>query len=200
MMPIPTKRRNQMLKPSIVLMCSALAAMAALPPLPQPATSFGAAIHNDALYVYGGNQGKAHEFHRDCIRGEFFRLRLNGASEWETLGSDTPLLGSAMAAHGGHLYRVGGMIARNPKGAPNDLHSTDLVARFDPAQNRWERLAPLPEKRSSHDVAVLDGVLYVGGGWKLGGGGGGRSEDSEGEWHQTLLTLDLTAPEKGWQS
>src|SRR5215216_5159479 len=99
MMPILNKRPNPMLKMLTVLMCSALAAMAALPPLPQPATSFGAAVHNDALYVYGGNQGKAHEFHRECIRGEFFRLRLSSGGEWEALGSDTPLLGSAMVAH-----------------------------------------------------------------------------------------------------
>ena len=47
-----------------------------LPPIPQPATSFGAAISDGWLYVYGGNTGKAHEFNKECVKGDFFRLRM----------------------------------------------------------------------------------------------------------------------------
>lgn len=152
------------------------------------------------LYVYGGNSGKAHEFHRECIKGDFYRLNLSNGTEWEKLPSDRPLLGAAMVSYQGAVYRIGGMEARNEKGAPNDLHSTKFVTRYVPASKTWEPLPDLPDERSSHDVAILDNTLYVGGGWKLAGGGGREAEDSHGEWHKTLLSLDLTNPSKGWTS
>jgi len=75
--------------------------------------------------------------------------------------------------------------------------------RYDPSKGVWEPLPPLPEPRSSHDAAILNETLYVGGGWML------RSKDGKGDasdasddarWHRTLLSLDLRAPEKGWKS
>ena len=33
-------------------------------PLPQGITSFGAAILDDVLYVYGGHKGRAHHYHK----------------------------------------------------------------------------------------------------------------------------------------
>lgn len=173
-------------------------AKAELPVLPQPATSFGAALSEGWLYIYGGNTGKAHEFHRECIKGDFFRLRLPDGDKWETLPTDQPLLGAPMAAHDGWVYRVGGMEARNEKGAKNDLHSTDVVRRYHPNTGKWETLPSLPETRSSHDIAIFGDKLYAGGGWKLTGGGDG--EDSRGDWHKTLLWLDLKAPDKGWHT
>jgi outer membrane protein assembly factor BamB len=173
---------------------------AALPQLPQAATSFGAAVADGWVYVYGGNSGKTHEFNRECIRGDFFRLNLNEGTGWEKLPADRPLLGAAMAAFQGSVYRVGGMEARNEKGAPNDLHSTTTFMRFDPRREKWEALPDLPDARSSHDVAVLGSTIYVAGGWKLTGGGGGDAEDTDGEWHSTLLSLDLAKPNQGWSS
>jgi outer membrane protein assembly factor BamB len=173
---------------------------ATLPELPQAATSFGAAVADGWVYVYGGNSGKAHEFHRECIKGDFFRLNLSNGKEWEKLPSDRPLLGAAMASYQGSIYRIGGMEARNEKGARNDIHSTKEVVRYVPASGQWESLPDLPDQRSSHDVAVLDNILYVAGGWKLTGGGSRDAEDSSGEWHKTMLSLDLANPTKGWTS
>ncbi len=166
---------------------------AALPPLPEPTTSFGATVADGWLYVYGGNAGKAHEFHQDCIKGAFSRIRLPDGEAWETLPADAPLLGSPMVTHDGWIYRVGGMEARNVKGEKNDLHSTTRVVRYRPGAERWEVLPSLPEPRSSHDAAVLEGTLYIGGGWRLDG-------DSRGEWSGTMWSLDLRQPEKGWQA
>lgn len=168
---------------------------AELPPMPQPATSFGAAIDGDALYIYGGNTGKAHEFHTECIKGDFFRLKMPDGTAWQKMPGGEPLLGAPMVAHGGFIYRVGGMEARNAKGQKDDLHSTAHAVRFNPKSNQWEKLPDLPEPRSSHDIAVLGDTLYVGGGWRLKSG---NAEGDNGEWHTTLLTLDLRAPERGW--
>ncbi len=168
-----------------------------LPPIPQPATSFGAAIADGWLYVYGGNSGKAHEFHRDSVRGEFFRLQIPSGAAWEKRPSGLALLSSSVVSYEGKVIRLGGMNARNEKGARNDLHSTDEVMRFDPATQKWEPLPKLPAPRSSHDSAILDHTLYVGGGWQLSGDDG---EGVHSKWHDTLLTLDLRAPEQGWTS
>ncbi len=168
-----------------------------LPPIPQPATSFGASIADGWLYVYGGNTGKAHEFHRDSVTGDFFRIQIPAGTAWEKLPGGLGLLSSSVVSYEGKIIRLGGMNARNEKGARNDLHSTDEVMRFDPATQTWEPLPKLPEPRSSHDAAIFGHTLYVGGGWKLSGDDG---EGVHSKWHETLLTLDLRAPEKGWQS
>lgn len=193
-------RLNTRFAASLLTLLSAAICPAALPPLPQAATSFGAATVDGWLYVYGGNSGKAHEFHRECIKGDFFRLNLANGTEWERLPSDRPLLGAAMASYQGAVYRIGGMEARNEKGSPNDLHSTKTAVRYIPSTGKWEALPDLPDERSSHDVAVFNDVLYVAGGWKLAGGGSRDAEDSHGEWHKTLLSLDLKDPSKGWTS
>lgn len=172
---------------------SSAEAPSTLPELPQPATSFGATVADGWLYIYGGNTGKAHEFHRDCVMGDFFRLKMPDGTAWEKLPGGLPLLSPSLVTYKGGIIRVGGMNARNAKGEPNDLHSTDEVMRYDPAAGKWSALPSLPEPRSSHDAAVMGDTLYVGGGWRLTG-------SKEGKWYETLLSLDLRAPEKGWQS
>jgi hypothetical protein len=186
------------------LLALPLLAHAGLPELPQPATSFGATLAGGWLYTYGGNTGKAHEFNRECVKGDFFRLKLPGAASrtatgtaWETLPGGTPLLSSSLVTHGGKVIRIGGMNARNEAGAKNDLHSTDEVMRFDPATQKWEALPPLPEPRSSHDAVVVGDTLYVGGGWKLAGDDG---DGAHATWLKTALTLDLRDPARGWKS
>ena len=174
-----------------------LSAADLLPPMPQPATSFGASIADGWLYLYGGNTGKAHEFHRDSVTGDFFRLQLPAGTTWEKLPGGLGLLSSSVVSYEGKIIRLGGMNARNEKGAKNDLHSTDEVMRFDPAAQKWEALPKLPEPRSSHDAIIFEHILYVGGGWTLAGREGNGTKS---EWHDTLLTLDLRAPERGWQS
>jgi len=168
-----------------------------LPPMPQPATSFGAAMADGWLYVYGGNTGNAHEFNRECVKGDFFRLQLPAGAAWEKLPGGVGLLSSALVSYRGKIIRLGGMNARNEKGAKNDLHSIADVLRYDPETQRWEALPPLPEPRSSHDAAIFGHTLYVGGGWILAGD---DNEDVHAKWHDTLLSLDLDAPEKGWHT
>jgi N-acetylneuraminic acid mutarotase len=73
------------------------------------------------------------------------------------------------------------------------LHSLADVARFDPQTSVWTPLPSLPEGRSSHGAVVLDGRLYVVGGWQLRGA-------EEPRWHTTSLVLDLRAKQPAWQS
>jgi outer membrane protein assembly factor BamB len=181
----------------LVLAAAGLTSRAELPPLPQPATSFGAAIAGDWLYVYGGNTGKAHEFNRECVKGDFFRLKIPAGTAWEKLPGGPALLSVSLVAYDGKIIRLGGMNARNEKGAKNDLHSTNEVRRYDPATGEWSDLPPLPEARSSHDAVIVGEMLYVGGGWRLAGDDG---EGVHATWSKQLLALDLRALDRGWRS
>ena len=168
---------------------------AALPPLAEPISSFGAAVADGRLYVYGGHTGRTHHYHTGTADAHFRRLDLDGGIAWEELPGGPGLQGVALVEHGGRLYRVGGMSARNAEGEPSDLVSTASVARYDPETGAWTDLPPLPVPRSTHDVAVIDGDLYVVGGWSMRGG-----DAINAAFLDDALRLDLDDPAAGWEA
>jgi outer membrane protein assembly factor BamB len=172
---------------------AARAAGPMLPPLPEAVSSLGAIVSNGYLYIYGGHKAKTHTYWTGAVSGRFARLKLTGGT-WEDLPGGPPAQGMNLAAHKGKVYRIGGMQPRNKQGEKADNHSLAECARFDPATGRWERLPPLPEGRSSHDVVVVGDTLVVVGGWAMRG----RGEKST--WHDTALLLDLNAPKPEWKS
>ncbi len=163
-----------------------------LPDLPQPVTSFGAAVLNGGLYLYGGHTGAAHSYSMEEQSQALTRLDLQ-SGEWSTVIEGPPLQGLALVAHGGHLYRIGGFTARNAEGEDHDLWSQDSVACFDPQRTSWIDLPPLPEPRSSHDAAVAGDCIYVVGGWAMKGEG-------NTQWHSTAWKLDLHQKDGAWQA
>lgn len=166
-----------------------------IPPLPDGLASFGAAVADGWLYVYGGHTGTAHDHSAANLSGHFRRIQLDDGEAWEELSMQIPVQGLALVAHEGRLYRVGGMNARNATPEDDeDLHSTSDFACFDPDTRQWTDLAPLPAPRSSHDAVVIGDKLYVVGGWTLNGSG------DEGEWLDRTLVYDLARPEDGWQA
>src|SRR5262249_18196247 len=111
----------------------------------------------------------------------------------EELPGGTGLQGRALVAHGGKVYRVGGMQPRNKPGQPSDTHSVTECSCYDPATRKWTPLPDLPTGRSSHDAAVVGDRLIVAGGWDMRGTGEGPV------WHTTAVVLDLKDPKK-WES
>lgn len=164
-----------------------------LPDLPQGSTSLGAAVAGNALYVYGGNYGDAHEYSKEDQSGDLWKLDLKNPKQWEKLPGGPKVQGLAMVEHRGKLYRMGGFTAMNEDGDEQDLHSQADFACFDPSTQTWESLPSLPEPRSSHDAAMLDGVLYVVGGWALQGA------TSDTKWHETAVAIDLNAKNPAWK-
>jgi len=167
--------------------------------LPAPLASFGGAVADGWLYVYGGHIGQPHDHSAANLSNHFRRIQIRSAntsaagsasaSAWEELPMQMPLQGVAMVSHGGKLYRIGGLNARNATtDAKEDMHSTDEFASFDPSTKVWTKLAPLPGARSSHDAVVIGDKLYVVGGWTLKGG-------SPGDWQRELLAYDFAKPQ-----
>lgn len=166
------------------------AALSAITPLPEPVASFGAAVADDWLYVYSGHIGKAHSHSKKNLSQKFQRLRLNSAGEWESLPAGPGLQSVALVSYGDGIYRVGGLSALNEPGETEQLVSVTDFSRYDPRTKTWTALQPLPEGRSSHDAVVVDGKLYVLGGWNL---------DKEETWHKHGLVFDLTTSDAKWE-
>lgn len=163
-----------------------------LPALPKGITSFGAAIVGDDVYVYGGHFGEAHHYSEGGQSNEFRRISLTADNaKWELLASGPKLTGLAMVEYNGKLYRVGGFTAKNKDEEDQSLWSQDSFACFDPASGKWTDLTPLPEGRSSHDAAVIDGKLYVVGGWNMQGA-------DKATWHTSALVCELTQTDLKW--
>ncbi|MEC8338720.1 MAG: kelch repeat-containing protein [Planctomycetota bacterium] len=161
--------------------------------IPNPIASFGAATNDGYLYVYGGHTGRAHSHSRQNLSPHFIRIPLEGETDWENLPMQTHLQGLALVAHGKHLYRVGGLNARNDIDDEADLYSVKDFARYDPTKGTWESLPDMPTPRSSHDAVVVGNKLFVMGGWWLEG------DSSDGDWHDTALEIDLSAEEPEWK-
>lgn len=164
------------------------------PPLPTAASSLGAVVCDGYLYVYGGHAGQTHSYDTKSVLGTFHRLKLDGGTAWEPLPGGPIAQGMNLAAHGGKVYRVGGMSPRNQPGEPADNHSLADAARFDPATGKWEELPPMPAGRSSHDLVVVGDKLVVVGGWCA------KGKDAPSMWHDTALVLDLAAAAPVWKA
>ncbi len=164
-----------------------------LPAIPSKVTSFGGAVSDGYLYIYGGHTGRAHSYSHEEQGHTLRRLNLRQPEKWEDVVEGPHLQGLALVAHKGKLYRLGGFTAKNKSGEDRDLWSQDSVARFDPATKKWTDMPPLPEPRSSFDAAVLGDSIYVIGGWKLQG-------DEDSQWHKSAWKLDLSAEKPVWES
>lgn len=163
------------------------------PVIPELVTSFGAAIVDDALYIYGGHTGDAHSYSAEAQARTLRRLDLTHPKAWEAVAEGPGTQGLALIAHGGKLYRIGGFTAKNKEGEEHDLWSQADVACFDPATEQWSDMSPLPEPRSSFDAAVLGDSIYVVGGWKMAG-------EADAVWHKTAYVLDLAGEAKDWKA
>ncbi len=163
--------------------------------MPEPVTSFGAAVCDGHLYVYGGNKGNAHTYSAAGQNGEFRRIKLGNGSQWEALGEVPRRQGNALVSHNGKVYRLGGFEAKNKLDEDDEeIVSTTDFAVYDPKASKWTDLAPLPEPRSSFDAVVAGDILYVVGGWALSG------DRNDSEWHGTAWQMDLSQEKLEWKS
>ena len=96
-----------------------------------------------------------------------------------------PLQGFGMAAHQGKIYVAGGSQATNPEDEKSNLSSVAEVSVFNTKKKKWDKITPLPEPRSSHELVVNRGKLYVIGGWNM-------QEGKGVDWHQHGLVADLS--------
>lgn len=161
--------------------------------LPYEITSFGAAQVDGKAYVYGGHTGGAHSYSTEEQSNELLSLDLNDKNaKWQVAAKGDRLQGLAAVPYKSNVILIGGFTAKNEAGEEHDLHSQTRVRLYDTNAGTWTDLPPLPEGRSSHDAAILDGTIYVVGGWTMAG-------EKDTTWHTTALKLNLEDPKPSWE-
>ena len=171
---------------------STLRQTTSFPELPIGITSFGGAVVDGQIYVFGGHCGDAHDYYRDGQNSKLMRLDPKSPEKWNEVSTSSGRQGLAMIEYQGALYRVGGFEARNEQGEDHNLHSTDEFARFNFATKKWESLQPMPSPRSSLDAVVVGDTLFVVGGWIMKG-------KEKTQWCKDALSIDLSKKDAQWQ-
>ncbi len=88
------------------------------------------------------------------------------ATDQWTKKKNMPLLSHhlALAQLNGKIYVMGGFV--KPEKGPTAWQPIDNAWEYDPANDTWKALAPLPSKRGATSATVVNGKIYV-----VGGGG-----------------------------
>ncbi len=128
-----------------------------LPPLPEPRSSFDAAVVGDAIYVAGGWQmaGEADSvWHKTAWKLNLKEKQL----KWEALPAPPfQRRAVALAAFDGKLFVIGGMDSEG-----TIYRRTDI---FDPATKQWAQGPELPKKENMTGFGsaafATGGALYV---------------------------------------
>jgi N-acetylneuraminic acid mutarotase len=118
---------------------------------------------DDILYVVGGSNGSF---------GFFATLEAYdpATGSWRTTLAPMPTarVDPAAGVVNGVLYVVGGF-AWDAIGRTISGHFATVEA-YDPATNSWTTVSPMPTARSGSAAGVINGILYVVGGWNDSGG------------------------------
>lgn len=131
-----------------------------------PRSSFGHAILNDELFIVGGHPGKFHKYDHDNFSSEVHCYDLS-SNKWRQCSPlPRPTQGLRVVAYGGCLFSFGGFSYESTIAtSPWPAKSLDSVYRYSPKEDKWEQVAVMPRRRSSHVCEVINNKAYLVGGW-----------------------------------
>jgi hypothetical protein len=151
-----------------------------------PRSSFGAVEHRGKIYMCGGHKGKEHTYPPESFMANLEVYDI-ASRTWKTAAPRSlPCHGFQIVAHGDYLYAFGGF-AYSADHKPK-WKSIDLIERYDIARDRWDIVGRLPRPRSSNVVGVVDGKVYLIGGWDATPQ---KDGDYEGRFHRAIDVFDL---------
>ena len=92
----------------------------------------------------------------------FIFIGIAAGEKWHVV-SEIPTLrsGFSTVVVDGKIYLIGGTPFQNRRG-PYGLSTVEV---YDPKTNRWEQVADMPTPRTSTETAVINGTIYVCGGY-----------------------------------
>ena len=120
----------------------------------------------------------------------FIFIGIAAGEKWHVV-SELPTLrsGFSTAVVDGKIYLIGGTPFQNRRG-PYGLSTVEV---YDPKTNRWEQVADMPTLRTSTETAVINGTIYVCGGYN------GIDNRADNLWQnrvpQYMATVDTYNPE-----
>lgn len=128
---------------------------ATMAPMPTERYYFGVAVVNGNLYAIGGTN-----YRSDCVNTtEMYDPVTN---TWHTKAlMPTPRYDFGIAVVDNKIYAIGG----NIPGSYSGWNITGLNEVYDPATDTWETMAPMPTPRMSLDANVVNGKIYMIGGF-----------------------------------
>jgi hypothetical protein len=126
-------------------------------PLAAPRSRLALARLGEQLYVIGGEGASG----QALTTVDAYNLRIN---EWDSRQPLTePLVNAAATALNRRVYVAGG--STNPPDVRAAKLIRDLFLAYDPDNNRWETLEPLPNPLAGAQLVTDDRALYLIGGW-----------------------------------
>lgn len=131
-----------------------------------PRSSFGHVLHDGELYVIGGHPGTFHKYDESNFSSEVHAYNFSD-NKWRACNPlPRPIQGLRTVSHSGKIFSFGGfsydsIIANKPWPA----RSLDNVYCYSPEEDKWEMVALMPRRRSSHVCEVIDEKAYLIGGW-----------------------------------
>ena len=128
---------------------------------PMPVANFlsGAAVANGVLYILGGRN---EIFEPPLTQAAFLAEAYDPSSDsWTMIAPmPTPREQLGAASVNGIVYALGGLGGNDPRISV----WLDRVEAYDPSTNTWSARAPMPTKRSTFGVGVVNGIVYAVGG------------------------------------
>ena len=113
-------------------------------------------------------------------------------SDWELITQlSTERTGFTTAVVDDEIYLIGGTLFENVKPGKRDPgpYGLSTVEVFDPQKNTWRRRADIPTPRESAQAAVVDGIIYVFGGYS--------AKDNKIASMQLTVHVEAYDPENG---
>ncbi len=134
--------------------------------MPTPRVAPQIAVFSNEIYVFGGYDRKGPG---GALRYKKTVEMYDTATDTWNKKGDMPTLRHAFmtAVVDGKIYVIGGSV--HDKKLGRDV-AIGLVEVYDPLTNRWEKGSDMPTERGATDAVVIDGKIYVIGGynWQWG--------------------------------
>ena len=146
---------------------------------------------NNKVYVFGGfkedfsNTELSYAY--DAATNTWSAIAPLPVWDFNTSTTRGGVNGAGIATDGTNIYLVGG--AGTPSSGRGQIFGSQYAYRYIIAEDRYERLPDLPERRLSGGLAFIDNKLYY-----VSGSGASQAFDGA-----NLYVLDLANPGAGWQ-
>ena len=129
--------------------------------MPTPRIAPQTAVFSNEIYVFGGYDRKGARGARRYKKN--VEMYDTGTGAWVQKRNMPTLRESfTTAVVDGKIYLIGGRV--HDKRLDEQV-VTGLVEVYDPLTNRWEKRADMPTERGMTDAVVVDGKIYVLGGY-----------------------------------